>query len=160
MVKLEENLKKVFDMDFYKWLNETENLLKSGRLQELDVENLVEVINQMSKTLERKLESFIIRLIVHIYKWENFPERRSKSWRFSIISSQKEIKSLLNKNPSLKTKIDYITEEAWDKATDWIVAETNLEYEELPEKSPYDFDYIISFIPDKENLAKWPYNID
>ncbi len=148
MVEQKEDLKEVFNKDFYKWLNETQCILESKKLEELDVDDLIEVIKDMSKTLERKLESFITRLIVHIYKWENFPDMRSKSWRFSIISSQKEIKSLLNKNPSLKTKVDEILPYGWDKATDWIVAETNLEYEELPEKCPYDFDYIISFVPD------------
>lgn len=160
MIKEKEDLKEVFRKDFYKWLTETQDILNSHRLEDLDVDDLVEVIKDMSRTLERKLESFIIRLLVHVYKWENFPEMRSKSWRFSIISSQKEIKSLLTKNPSLKVKVDEILSEAWNKATDWIVAETNLEYEELPEKNPYDFDYIMSFVPHKEDLAKWPYNME
>ncbi|MGC9120454.1 MAG: DUF29 domain-containing protein [Sulfurihydrogenibium sp.] len=158
MVKAKEELKQAYNKDFYKWLQETRETIKSGKLENLDTEGILEVIEDMSRTLERKLESFIMRLMVHIYKWENFPEKRSKSWRFSIISSQKEIKSLLEKNPSLKGKVEDLIQEAWDKATDWIVAETNLEYEDLPEKCPYTFDYIISFFPDKEDLAKWPYN--
>ncbi|ACN99383.1 putative protein [Sulfurihydrogenibium azorense Az-Fu1] len=126
MVEIKQDLKKLYEKDYYNWLIENIKLLKEKDF---------------------------------VYKWENYPNLRSKIWRISIITSQDKIKRLLEENPSLKSKIEKCLEDAWKDATGWIAQETDKDLEDLPLKSPYSFDEIMSFNPKKEDVAKWPYNL-
>jgi hypothetical protein len=126
MVEIKQDLKKLYEKDYYNWLIENIKLLKEKDF---------------------------------VYKWENYPNLRSKIWRISIITSQDKIKRLLEENPSLKSKIEKCLEDAWKDATGCIAEETDKDLEDLPLKSPYSFDEIMSFNPKKEDVAKWPYNL-
>ena len=46
---------KLYDIDFYAWTLEQSNLLKSGKWQELDIENLVEEIESLGKQQRQEL---------------------------------------------------------------------------------------------------------
>ncbi|WP_028951050.1 DUF29 domain-containing protein [Sulfurihydrogenibium subterraneum] len=158
MLKTKLDLKKLYEEDYYLWLIETIKALEEKDFESLDLENLLQELKGMVRSIEKELTSYITRLLVHVYKWENFPNLRSKSWRISIITSQDKIKRLLEENPSLKSKIEKCLEDAWKDATGWIAQETDKDLEDLPLKSPYTFDEIMNFNPKKEEIAKWPYN--
>ncbi|WP_297889817.1 DUF29 domain-containing protein [Sulfurihydrogenibium sp.] len=158
MLQTKEDLKKLYEKDYYGWILENINLLKEKDFENLDVENLIEELEGMSKSVERELISYLSRLMVHIYKWENFPNLRSKSWRNSIIFSQEKIYQILKKNPSLKHKIDACLLEGWQDARFWIGNETDKDIEDLPKENPYTLDYIMNYNPKKEDIASWPYN--
>ncbi|MDM7273183.1 DUF29 domain-containing protein [Sulfurihydrogenibium azorense] len=159
MVEIKQDLKKLYEKDYYNWLIENIKLLKEKDFENLDIENLVQELEVVVRSIEKELISYMTRLLVHVYKWENYPNLRSKIWRISIITSQDKIKRLLEENPSLKSKIEKCLEDAWKDATGCIAEETDKDLEDLPLKSPYSFDEIMSFNPKKEDVAKWPYNL-
>ncbi len=49
--------KSLYQEDFYRWLQETANLLKEHRFEKLDLENLIEEIETMGRSEKRELES-------------------------------------------------------------------------------------------------------
>ena len=46
-----------YEQDFYGWTQEQASLLKAGRLNELDIDNLIEEIETMGRSEKRALES-------------------------------------------------------------------------------------------------------
>ena len=61
-----ENL--LYDTDFYGWVNQQVQLLRSGKLTEVDMDNLAEEIEDMGKNLLRVLESRLEILLIHLLK--------------------------------------------------------------------------------------------
>jgi hypothetical protein len=75
-----------------------------------------------------------------LYKWDHFPKSRSKSWINSIEYSQEEINRLLNKQLSLKSKLNEAIEDGWSYAKKILIDETNIDYRLLPKECPYSFE--------------------
>ncbi len=61
----------------------------------------------------KALISQLIRLMLHIIKWIEQPNRRSRSWELSIKNSQKAIEKIQINKPSLSDS--YICKN-WDKS--------------------------------------------
>jgi hypothetical protein len=64
------NYYSLYAQDFYLWLQTTANLLESNKLDELDIENLLEEIKSMGRSEKKELKSRLITLIEHILKLE------------------------------------------------------------------------------------------
>lgn len=91
-------------------MNTTEKLKEV--YQKSNDESLVTIIEEMSISDEHAFRSHMTKLLLHICKWELQPERRSRSWSFSIVDAQNNIQEWLEDSPSLKSKI----EKNWNKA--------------------------------------------
>ena len=83
---------------------------------------LNELIETMSRSERRALQSQLVRLMHHIIKWKIQPEKRSKSWRLTINNARFEIKSLREYTPSLN--VPYI-QSIWER----VIAEARIEAE-------------------------------
>ena len=59
-----------YDQDFYGWTQEQAALLRAGRLNDLDIENLIEEVETMGRSEKRELESRLTVLFVHLLKWK------------------------------------------------------------------------------------------
>lgn len=68
------------DKDFYAWTKETVQLLREGRINEVDIKNIAEEIEDMGNSNKRGVVSQLSRLIAHLLKWEYQPALRSNSW--------------------------------------------------------------------------------
>lgn len=55
----------LYDQDFYQWIEQTISNLKSGDLEALDRDNLIEEIEALGKQEKRELESRLITLFEH-----------------------------------------------------------------------------------------------
>jgi hypothetical protein len=86
-------------------------LLEEGKSMEATV-GLNELIEAMARSDRRALKSQLIRLMSHIIKWKFQPDKRSRSWIFTIIDAREEIRDTQSEVPSLNR--DYI-ESIWDK---------------------------------------------
>jgi hypothetical protein len=53
------DLKSLYKTDDYQWLQETIQLLKRERFQELDLENLIEELEDLGNERKNAVESFI-----------------------------------------------------------------------------------------------------
>ncbi|WP_420489974.1 DUF29 domain-containing protein [Microcystis aeruginosa] len=54
--------KKLYDTDFNLWVEETANLLKEGKWEYLDLENLIEEIEAMGRSDKKALKSNLEKL--------------------------------------------------------------------------------------------------
>lgn len=78
-------------------------LLREGRLAEIDCEYVAEELEDMGAAKERELESRLGVLMAHLLKWIFQPERRGNSWIATIKEQRQRVVRLLRKNPSLKS---------------------------------------------------------
>ena len=72
-----------------------------------------ELIQALSRSEKRALKSQLVRLMMHIVKWQSQPERRSLSWVASIKDARDEIADICDETPSLN---ENVIRELWDKA--------------------------------------------
>jgi hypothetical protein len=129
--------------DLYGWVADQAALLKSGRLSEIDADNIAEELGDVGKEQYDKLESAIRVVLLHLLKWDHQPSHRSKSWVLSIREHRRRIERLLQKNPSLKPEITQATREAYEDAEDDAVRETGLIETTFPDQCPYGWDEIL-----------------
>lgn len=133
----------LYDLDFYGWTQHQSSLLRLGRWQELDVENLVEEITSLGKQQKQELRNRLGVLIGHLLKWKYQPALRGKSWRATIREQRKQVQLLLRDNPSLQPYLPEAVIDAYELALALVVRETPLDYVDLPISSPYTIDQIL-----------------
>jgi hypothetical protein len=123
----------LYDQDFYAWTQQQVELLRSGHLQELDIENMVEEIESLGRQERQELENRLGVLLGHLLKWHYQPEARSKSWRATIEEQRFRIARLIKKNPSLKPYIPEAIEVGYVLGLSLIDQETPLDSKQLPQ---------------------------
>ena len=133
-----------YERDFYSWLMEQARLVREGRWEALDRENLAEEIESLGREQFNKLESALRVLLTHILKWDHQPARRSRSWALSIQGQRLEIEDVLSDNPGLRPRIPEAIARAYRRARLEAAKETGLKEARFPEKCPYSFDQIVS----------------
>ncbi|MCY7332461.1 MAG: DUF29 domain-containing protein [Pseudanabaena sp. CAN_BIN31] len=125
----------LYERDYGLWAEQMADLIAAGRFGELDIENLVEEVRDLSKRERDRLLSSL-RLIVHyLLKWDYQPQKRSRSWAGTIQRERANISLYLADSPSLQR---YLANEWLHKM--YVVAcadafrETGLQF---PEVCPY-----------------------
>ncbi len=126
-----------YDTDFYGWTTEQSQLLRSGKLQEIDLENLIEELETMGRSEKRALESRIIVLLTYLLKWQYQPNRRGKSWELTIKGQRANCLDVLDDNPSLKSKLEALYTRSYNRAKIEAAKETGFDENHFPEQCPY-----------------------
>jgi Domain of unknown function DUF29 len=90
------------------------NILREGNVENATI-GLEELIDALSRSDRRALESHLTRLLTHVIKWKVQPERRSRSWRNTILNARTAIMRLQRHTPSLNRSV---IEEDWDELTE------------------------------------------
>jgi hypothetical protein len=133
----------LYEQDFYQWTLEQAALLKSGALSQLDVENLIEEVESMGKSQKKELLSRLTVLVMHLLKWDFQPDHQSKSWKSTILTQRKEIRNLIDDNPSLRRIIPEKIGLLFTDAVEIAAVETGLPESVFPETCPYSVDEIL-----------------
>jgi len=121
----------LYAQDFYAWTQRQVELLRSGQLQELDIENLIEEIESLGRQEQQALRNRLGVLLGHLLKWHYQPEARSKSWRATIREQRQEIRRHLKENPSLKPYLKEAIEIGYEKGLSLVDRETPLDPSQL-----------------------------
>lgn len=138
------NLSQLYEKDFYQWTVETANYLRSKKLNELDIDHLLEEVESMGASERRQLQSRLEVLLIHLLKLKYQPEYQHKgSWLRTVKEQRKRLKDLLKQNPSLKPRIDVIALDAYSYAKDSAVYETGLHMNTFPPQLPYTLEQIL-----------------
>jgi hypothetical protein len=106
------NWQKLSSISHYKTAVAVKNEIAIGNLSEA-ITGIDELIQAMFRSEKRALKSQLIRLMLHIIKWQSQPERRSLSWIASIKDAREEIVDIQEETPSLNNNV---IEELWEKA--------------------------------------------
>lgn len=130
--------------DLYSWVQEQVEHLRAGRVDELDLANIAEELDDVGIAQYHRLESAIRVLLIHMLKWDQQPERRSRSWVGSIVEQRSRIGRLLGKNPGLKSRIEEACDEAYASAVRWAAVETGFIESDFPQAQPYSWDDILN----------------
>lgn len=130
------------EQDFYSWLMEQARLVRDGRWDDVDRQNLAKAIESLGQEQFNKLESALRVLLMHLLKWDHPAIRRSRGRSQSIQSQRLEINAVLARNPGLKPRIAEAFTRAYRRARADAAQETALDENSFPAKCPYDWDEI------------------
>jgi hypothetical protein len=139
----DEPVRSEYERDFYSWLMEQARLLREGRFDALDRDNLAEEIESLGREQFNKLVSALRVAMLHMLKWDHQPSLRSRSWVLSIEEQRLEIADVLTDNPGLKPRIGEAMARAYRRARIEAARETGLAEAVFPTECPYVFDDII-----------------
>jgi len=102
----------LYEQDYAHWAETMAQKLQAGAFNELDINNLVEELNDLSKRERDRLLSSIHLILHHLLKWDFQVHKRSRSWQITIERERNNIELYLEDSPSLK---QYLTQEWVEK---------------------------------------------
>jgi hypothetical protein len=126
-----------YEQDFYAWAIHNAELLRQGRLSEIDVEHIAEELECMGRSEKRELMRRLGVLLAHLLKWVYQPHRRSRSWRATIEGQREDLKALLEESPSLKPELEQKLNEAYRRAKIEAEKQTGIHKNRFPETCPF-----------------------
>lgn len=123
----------LYDTDFYGWTQQQSELLRAGRIAEVDTEHLIEELEAMGRSERQQLTRRLEILLTHLLKWRYQPDFRGRSWQLTILEQRRRIAKLLAANPSLQTELEACFLDAYDDARFGAMKETGLPLHTFPE---------------------------
>jgi Domain of unknown function DUF29 len=131
-----------YEADFYSWSLDQARLVREGRWDDVDRDNVAEEIESLGREQFNKLESALRVLLLDMLKWDHQPRKRSRSWILSIETQRIELDDVLGDNPGLKPRIEEAITRAYRKARLEAAKETGLDKAVFPETCGYTLDDI------------------
>ena len=140
----------IYHQDFHAWAMRNAELIRQGRLVEIDAEHVAEELESMGKSQQRALGSRLTVLLAHLLKWRHQPGGRGSSWCNTIAFQRIELEELLEENPSLRPTLPTVVPGAYRKARLWAANETQLDLGSFPTVCPFGLEAILDedFWPD------------
>ncbi|AOX02866.1 hypothetical protein BJP34_28545 [Moorena producens PAL-8-15-08-1] len=133
-------MEKAYTKDFNSWTQQTAQLLREGRWQEIDLENLIEEVEDFGKSERRGITSQLIRLLLHLLKWQYQIQRRSDSWLDSITDARTQIELAIEDSPSLRSYLAQQLEQSYQRARRQAAQQTGMPVSVFPEACPYSIE--------------------
>ncbi|NJO95921.1 MAG: DUF29 domain-containing protein [Pleurocapsa sp. CRU_1_2] len=130
--------------DFNSWISQTAQLLREHRWHEIDLPNLIEEVEDLGKSERRGITSQLIRLLLHLLKWQYQPQRRSDSWLDSITDARTQIELAIEDSPSLRSYPSEQLEESYHRARRQAARQTSIEISVFPETCPYSLELVLT----------------
>ncbi len=139
-----------YETDVVAWSREQAALLRAGRLTSLDIQHIADEIEDVGKSEQRELASRLAVLLTHLLKWAHQPDRRGKSWAFTIREQRRALALHLDRMPSLRATMrePQWFEAVWADTLAKAAEETGLAV--FPENCPWtEIDILdAKFLPD------------
>jgi uncharacterized protein DUF29 len=133
----------LYERDETAWLEAMSELIRLGRLGEVDYPNLAEYLADMARRDRREVESRLTVLLSHALKWAHQPNHRSGSWKGTIIAQRQELEGLVSRGV-LRNHAEAVLADVYGKAVERAAGETGLSAETFPEACPYTLDQLLS----------------
>ncbi|MDY6782159.1 MAG: DUF29 domain-containing protein [Cyanobacteriota bacterium] len=141
-----------YTADFNLWSQQTAELLRKRRWQEIDMEHLIEEVEDLGKSERRAIASQLIRLLLHLLKWHYQPQRRSESWLDSITDARTQIELAIADSPSLRSYPARQLEVSYQRARRQAAKQTGMALSTFPPGCPYELELVLSedWLPGEE----------
>jgi Domain of unknown function DUF29 len=138
----------LYERDFLEWSTRNAELLRSGRVEEADLEHIAEEIEDLGISERRALESRLIVLLSHLLKWQ-FQAPGTRSWKTTIGTQRIQIARLLRKIPSLRSGLAEVFSDVYPDARLIAATEADLPAEQFPAACPYSVEETLdpAFLP-------------
>jgi hypothetical protein len=139
----------LYERDFYLWVEEQARLIKEGRLQQLDIVNLIDEIEALGIQEKKAVKSTLVVVLKHLLKYEYQPRRRSRSWLSSIAEHRRRLRDDLTTSPSLRPYARQQFEECYQDGRRQALIETGLAEEAVPRTPIYTLEQTLDsdFLP-------------
>ena len=125
------------------WLETMALLAVERRFHEFDCEHLGEYLSDMARRDRREVYCRLVVLLTHVLKWDHQPEKRSGSWRGSILTQRRELRLLLESR-TLRNHAIASLSEAHQEAREQAAAETVLPIDTFPAEPVRSVDELIA----------------
>lgn len=129
----------LYEVDETAWLEATAELLRTGRLAEVELSTLAEYLTDMAKRDRREVFSRLVMLLSHLLKWVYQPDHRLGSWRGTILEQQRELRQLLE-SATLRNHATAVFADTYADARKQAAAETGLPRTAFPEECGWNLD--------------------
>lgn len=133
----------LYEADETAWLDATADLVRAGRLDQVDPGALAEYLTDMANRDRREVLSRLKILIAHLLKWRHQPTHRSRSWVLTVEDQRQELSEVFESG-SLRHHAEEVLTQAYAKAVRLAAAETGLAEATFPGDCPYTLDEILS----------------
>jgi Domain of unknown function DUF29 len=140
----------LYERDFYMWIEQQAARLREGRLDEIDIANLLEEIEDMGRSEKRAIESNLVVLLTHLIKYRTQSDQRSSSWRGSIVEHRRRLRKLLRESPSLVPYAREIFAECYADGCEQAAADSGLSPKTFPGEPPFTLEQALDprFLPE------------
>jgi len=143
VLRTSQALAALYEADETAWLDATADLIRAGRVEQIDAGTLAEYLTDMARRDRREATSRLAVLLAHLLKWRFQPDRRSGSWRETVEVQRQELAELFE-SQVLRTHASGMLGKAHANAVRRAAAETGLADSTFPTTCPYSLDAILS----------------
>ena len=133
----------LYDEDFCLWIERQVGLLRAGRLDRLDLENLIEELESMGRSEKSAIKSNMVVVLTHLLKIQFQPEKATRSWLGSIREHRRRLRDDFGASPSLRRYARGSLAGAHDDARKQAADETGLTLATFPINCPYSFEQVL-----------------
>jgi hypothetical protein len=137
------SLAELYEADETAWLDAMAELIAEGRLAEIDYPNLQEHLESMALRDRKKVESRLTILAAHVLKWTHQPEKRTPSWRGTIIVQRHKLNKLVESG-TLRKHAESVMPACYSDALEMAIEETQLPAEKFPAECPWTLEQLLS----------------
>ncbi len=137
------NLKQLYQTDENLWLLQTIELLKQRRLEELDLENLIEELESLGKSEKNAVESLLEQIIRHLLLleyWSIEYDRNVNHWQAEIIGFRGQLSKYLTTN--LHKHLQQELNSIYSLALKYVQRKTN-QTVNFPSECPYNLEQLL-----------------
>jgi hypothetical protein len=140
----------LYERDFYAWTQDQAAKLRARAHNSIDWDNAAEELESLGDSQRSEIESRMNVLLLHLLKWTYQPERRSGSWKGSIVEQRSRLHRRMAKSPSLRTYPAEVLAEEYALARTIAAAETDLPEDAFPQSCPFRLEDVLDpdFYPD------------
>ena len=130
--------------DLYSWLVEQARLVRDGRWQAIDQDNLAKEIEGLAEQQFDQIETAIHGLLTHLLKWDHPAIRRSRGRVQSVQSQRQAVADVLVRNPGLAPRLPEAIAHCYRRARAEAANDVGLDENWFPAKCPYEWAEIVA----------------
>ena len=136
-----------YHRDQFGWMLQQADLLRAGRLNDLDRHSLAELLTDMANSDKRAFKSAMRVLLQHMLKVLVQPEKLTRSWLYSIATQQAEVNDLIEAEPGMRPFLPGLYDAAYVSARRLASVETGIALSRFPVENPWGMDEALTYVP-------------
>lgn len=136
----------IYEQDYPEWLDITLKQLQNQDLENIDWEHLIEEITALGNEQRRKVESYLLRLLIHLLLydyWKSEKDWSGRGWEKEIDNFRLEL-DLLLESKVLHNHCAQILDKIYIKARNNAIRKSELSPKIFPETCPYSLMEILN----------------
>ncbi|MBD2134944.1 DUF29 domain-containing protein [Sphaerospermopsis sp. FACHB-1094] len=146
-----EYLQQLYKIDDYEWLLTNIELLKQGKFNDVDLENLIEELADLGNEKKNAVKSLLEQVIRHLLLlqyWTEEIENNGHHWQSEILGFRYQLEDRLTTNLRnfLADELDHI----YQRALKYVQVKTKFKVD-FPSECPYTLEQLL----DVDFLGNW-----